>query len=48
VQEIVEKLLENYRGNTGRKVITANEKDYIIKEVVKQMRVKQTAMPINR
>ena len=48
VQEIVEKLLENYRVNTGRKVITANEKDYIIKEVVKQMRDKQTSIPVNR
>jgi TRAP-type uncharacterized transport system substrate-binding protein len=48
VQEIVEKVLENYKSPNGRKVISANEKDFIIKEVVKQIRDKQTSMPISR
>jgi TRAP-type uncharacterized transport system substrate-binding protein len=47
VKEIVEKLLENYQSTNGRKVITTTEKDFIIKEVVKQIRGRQTAMPIN-
>jgi len=48
VQEIVEKVLETYQSAGGRKVISANEKDLIIKEVVKQIRVKQTSMPVIR
>jgi hypothetical protein len=48
VQEIVEKLLENYQGSGGRKLISANEKDFIVKEVVKQIRDKQSSTPPNR
>ena len=48
VQEIVEKLLENYQSTGGRKLISANEKDVIVKEVVKQIRDRQTPMPANR
>ena len=48
VQEIVEKLLENYQSTGGRKLISASEKDVIVKEVVKQIRDRQTPMPANR
>jgi len=48
VKEIVEKVLENYQGGGSRKTMSAGEKDIIIREVVKQMRGRQTAMPINR
>lgn len=48
LKEIVEKVLENYQINTGRKGISATEKEFIIREVVKQFRDRQTAMPISR
>jgi len=48
VKEAVGKLLENYPTNNARKGISATDRELIIREVVKQMRGKQTALPISR
>jgi TRAP-type uncharacterized transport system substrate-binding protein len=48
VKEIVGKVLENFQSTTGRKGISATEREFIIREVAKQIRGKQTATPINR
>jgi TRAP-type uncharacterized transport system substrate-binding protein len=48
VKEIVEKVLESYQGGGSRKTMSASEMDLIVREFVKQMRGRQTAMPINR
>src|SRR5215468_7817420 len=47
-KEIVGKIMENYQIATGRKGISATEKEFIIKEVAKQIRGRQTATPISR
>jgi len=48
VREMVGKLLENYQSTSGRKGISAGERELIIREVVKQIRGRQAAMPISR
>jgi len=48
VRQIVGKLLEDFQTSTGRKAISASEKEFIIREVAKQIRGKQTAIPVNR
>jgi TRAP-type uncharacterized transport system substrate-binding protein len=48
VKQIVGKLLEDFQTATGRKAISASEKEFIIREVVKQIRGKQTAISVNR
>jgi uncharacterized protein len=49
MKDMVGKLLENYQTTTGRKGISATEKESIIREVVKQIRgQQQTAAPISR
>jgi TRAP-type uncharacterized transport system substrate-binding protein len=48
VKDVVGKMLENYQVTAGRKAISATEKEFIIREVVKQIRGQQTAAPISR
>jgi len=48
VKEIVGKVLENYQIATGRKGISNTEREFIVREVAKQIRGKQTAIPTGR
>jgi len=48
VKEIVGKVLENYQIATGRKGISTTEREFIVREVAKQIRGKQTAIPTGR
>src|SRR5215470_9888943 len=48
VKEIIGKVLENYQIATGRKGISNTEREFIVREVAKQIRGKQTAIPTGR
>jgi uncharacterized protein len=48
VKDAVGKVLENYQITTGRKGMSATDKDFIIREVVRQIRSQQTAAPATR
>ena len=48
VKEMVGKLLENYPATNARKGISATDREFIIREVVKQIRGRQTALPMSR
>jgi hypothetical protein len=47
-KEITEKVLENYQGPDGRKSTTPRDLDFIVREVVRQIRDKQAEMPVGR
>ena len=41
-------MLENYQGSDGRRSITDRDMDFIVREVVKQIRDKQVEIPAGR
>ena len=47
-KEVAEKVLENYQGSDGRRSITDRDMDFIVREVVKQIRDKQVEIPAGR